>query len=729
MTTSKTTRSEPKSILTASHWGIFYALVENDKIIGVKPYEGDQAPSPNLAKLARWPYSENRLLHPYVRESFLKHGPASRDRRGKDRFVQVSWDQAYQLIAKELDRIYREDGPEAVWGSSYGWRSSGLVHSAGTLLHRFLNLCGGYQLTLNNYSEAAIENMLRYCVGGMQRTSSWDDILTHSERVILWGADPIVTNDIDWTTTLHPYRPYLEQLRAKGTPVYAINPLNPETGKALNATWLPIIPGTDTALMLALIERNLSEDRVDFEFLRQYTTGSESFLAYVKGETDGIRKTPAWASQQCGLDEETIIRLADDIGTHRTIIMLGWGPQRAKYGEQPCWAAYALAAALGQIGLPGGGVGTSFHYASGGAPQHQGVQCGAMSRVKPVRPYKASDLPPSFLPVARWPDIFLNPGKQIEFNGKTVRYPHIKAVFWSGGNPFAHQPQLFRALKAWRRPEVSIVMDTVWSPTAKLADIVLPCATTLERNDLSPIGSETRMGLVAMKQAIAPQGESRSDYEALRGLAAVMGFEEAFTEGKSEMDWIQTFYEGARERQPTLPEFETFWEKGIHLVAKREDAHTFVSLRDFRQDPERFALKTETGKIVLTSETIASYQYDECKAHPVYFEPIEKPSSQYPLWLITPKSPERLHSQLDYCRELPEGSTRHEPCVLHPDDAQQRGIREGDIVKVFNARGQVLARAHLSHDVKAGVCVIRHGGWFTPLELSLIHISEPTRPY
>mgnify|MGYP003168931727 FL=1 len=341
--------------ITAARWGVVRGHVKGGKIMDLTPFEHDYAPSINLDGLRELPYTPSRIRYPMVREGFLKNGPASRDKRGEEKFVRVSWDTALDLVAKEMNRVYDNYGPSAVFGRSYGWMSTGKVNAAINLQQRLLNLRGGFIQCINSYSTAAISRILPYVVGtGDPRSTSWEMVLKHSERVILWGADPLVTNDIDWLTTLHNGAGYFRALKAKGTKTISINPIATDTAEYLGSEWIAPRPGTDCAMMLGMIHELVRTKKTDEAFLAKCTYGWPELRDYVMGKTDGIEKTPAWAAQECGVPAEKIVELVHDMQSHRTMIMMGWGIQRIQYGEQSHWMGFALAAALGQIGLPGG---------------------------------------------------------------------------------------------------------------------------------------------------------------------------------------------------------------------------------------------------------------------------------------------------------------------------------------------------------------------------------------
>lgn len=399
-------------------------------------------------------------------------------------------------------------------------------------------------------------------------------VLKHSERVILWGADPLVTNDIDWLTTLHNGAGYFRALKAKGTKTISINPIATDTAEYLGSEWIAPRPGTDCAMMLGMIHELVRTKKTDEAFLAKCTYGWPELRDYVMGKTDGIEKTPAWAAQECGVPAEKIVELVHDMQSHRTMIMMGWGIQRIQYGEQSHWMGFALAAALGQIG--------GIAYSNGGTPMAYGPFLGGIS--SSVKPVKASTLPwkgSKVIPVARFADCFVNPGKVIDFNGTKVTYPEVRLVMWAGGNPFAHQPDTMNPERAWKKPETVIVTATVWTATARHADIVLPAATAFEHADITNIGTYSNDGIVAMQQAIEPQWESKSDYWIFSQLAERLGCQEAFTEGLDEMGWIRRLYGDAQKMGERigvkLPNFEDFWKTGYVLFDVREKDRKFVA--------------------------------------------------------------------------------------------------------------------------------------------------------
>jgi len=371
---------------------------------------------------------------------------------------------------------------------------------------------------------------------------------------------------------------------------------------------------------------------------------------------------------------------------------------------------------LGQIGLPGGGIGFGYGSIEGVAHLDQDVPL-------PTLP-TGSNPTRSFIPVARISDLLLNPGEAFQYNGENLIYPDIRLIYWSGGNPFHHHQDLNRLVCAWQRPETIIVHEPWWTATARHADIVLPSTTPLERDDIG--ASFKDRYLIAMKRAIAPIGVARDDYSTFSELAERFGMVEKFTENRSAEQWLKRIYDEAREQAvsrnaqwPLWPEFEEFWEQGyLELPAS---PRPFVLFEQFRGDPILHPLATPSGRIEIFSERIESFRYSDCHGHPAWFEPEEWLGSEkvrnYPLHLLTTQPETRLHAQMDMGRVSQQSKIAgREPIKINSHDAAARGIRAGDVVRVFNDRGAVLAGAILTDQIRGGVVQLSTGAWFDPVE-------------
>ncbi|GAA3751571.1 molybdopterin-dependent oxidoreductase [Salinactinospora qingdaonensis] len=704
-------------IPTSSHWGSYEVLVQQGRVVGVRPDPNDPAPSPIIENTPDAQHHPTRVACPTVRRRWLDNGPGADDRRGApdDEYVELCWESVLDVLAGELERVRGDYGNAAIYGGSYGWGSAGRFHHCQSQLHRFLTTLGGYTGSRDTYSHAAVEVLFPHVVGArgahdlLRRPVTWGAIAEHTDLIITFGGLRVSNT---WTVSggraAHIAEPGMREAARRGVRVVSISPLRDDTMAEMKAEWLAASPGTDTAVLLALMHVLFTEGRADTEFLERYTVGADVLRRYVLGESDGVAKTPEWAGALSGLPAEALRDLARRAAAGRTLVNVGWSVQRARYGEQPLWAGMALAACLGQVGLPGGGFATGYgsmgNYGGGATP-------GGL----PTLPQGINPIPTK-IPVARVSDMLLHPGEPFDFNGRRQRYPDIRLVYWSGGNPFHHHQDLTRLSRAFGRPETVVVHETHWTATARHADIVLPATTTLERDDYAASQGDVR--LRAMPRAVPPHAEARDEYDTFAALAGRLGAELAFTEGRTSAQWLAHLYEKWRRRwRQALPNFAEFWEAGgVDLPGRTEDE---TLLGAFRADPDSAPLQTPSGRIELYSATIDGFGYSDCPGHPTWLAPQERLGSQrsqtWPLLLVANQPSGRLHSQQDMgAHSRSQKVAERAPIRLHPDDAAVRGIGDGDVVRVANDRGSCLAGAVISDDVRPGVVQLSTGAWYDP---------------
>ena len=705
-------KPHPDAVLHSAHWGTFAAHWDG-RDVEITPYPGDPAPSPILGNFRGALRHQARIRKPMVRKAWLDNGPGPQRRRIGDPFVECEWDTVLDLLAGELARVRDGFGPQAIFGGSYGWSSAGRFHHAQSQIHRFLNVaCGGYVRSVNSYSAGASGVILPHILGSFEgvsrRNVTWDQIREHTDLVLAFGGMAVKNSMIAGGGISRHVEPGAMLAAARrGCRFVTVGPQRDDLPEEAAAEWLPLRPGTDVAVMLAMAHTLLAEDRHDREFLARYATGFEPFARYLRGETDGRPKDADWAAAISAVPADTIRELARALVAGRSLIVVSHSLQRAEFGEQPVWAAAALAAMVGQIGLPGGG----YNYALGtlGHTGRRNVAVPTPTLSQGRNPVEA------FIPVARIADMLLNPGVPFDYNGRRLEYPDIRLVYWAGGNPFHHHQDLARLHRAFDRPETIVVHDLAWTPMARIADVVLPATMTLERDDIGAAGTDPLM--VAMRRVAPAVGEARDDYAIFSDLAERLQAGAAFTEGRTVMEWLAHLYEPTRRALAELgadaPSFEAFWERGsIELPQAPDDGGL---LRGFRTDPDANPLPTPSGRIEIFSETIAGFGYDDCPGHPVWMPSTEQPDEAAPLWLIANQPATRLHSQLDfggYSQSRKVGG--REVARLHPDTAAARGIATGDVIRIFNARGACLAAAELSDAVMPGVVHLPTGAWFDP---------------
>ncbi|MEJ7584905.1 MAG: molybdopterin-dependent oxidoreductase, partial [Acidimicrobiales bacterium] len=438
---------------------------------------------------------------------------------------------------------------------------------------------------------------------------------------------------------------------------------------------------------------------------------------YVLGEEDGQAKSPEWAEAICGIRAARLRDLARRMADRRTLVTVSWGLQRTQHGEQPVWMGIALAALLGQIGLPGGGFGHGYGSMA---------DVGAPTVPYPLPTFEQGRNPvDTYIPVAQITRLLENPGGTLDYDGRRLRLPDIRLVYWAGGNPFHHHQDLNRLRRAFARVDTLVVNEPYWTATARHADIVLPTTTTLERDDVG--GGRNDGYVIAMPRAIEPVGEARDDYEVFADLAKQLDVWDEFTEGRTARDWVEHIYERFRDRVASrdvaVPAFDEFWCEGEARLPASSDDHTLFER--FRADPEGRRMATPSGRIELFSETIDGFGYEDCPGHPAWLEPEEwlgrDRAARYPLHAIANQPSSRLHGQLDGGGHSQASKVAgREPIRIHPADAAARGIGDGDVVRVFNDRGSCLAGALVTDDVRPSVVNLSTGAWYDPV--------DPTQP-
>lgn len=699
--------------LTAGHWGVHRAEVEDGKLRALQPFERDPNPSPIANGYIGTLDDELRIKAPMFRKSWLENGPGSAtNQRGNDPFVQVPWDEAEKLVADELRRVKTNFGNEAIYGGSYGWSGVGRFHHAQSQLHRFLNCIGGYTKSVNSYSLAAGEVILSHILGSpsdlIHNPPSWQSVVDNTELLVAFGGLPLRNSQISsGGTGAHRAQAALLEAKNNGVSFVNISPIRSDVAEELDADWIAPRPGSDVAIMLAIAFELLKNDWHHQTFLERYTAGFHVFSKYVTGQSDGIPKTANWAAEIAKIPAQSIIDLAARMAKSRTLISVSWSLTRQDHGEQPFWMATTLAAMLGQIGLPGAGIAFGYCAANSIGMERRHVKYASLPQGKnPVQ---------SYIPVARISDMLLNPGGVFRFNGQTHTYPDIKLVYWAGGNPFHHHQDLTRLERAWQKPDTVIAHEWCWNALAKRADIVLPCTTQLERRDLMLTPRDPY--IVAMEAVVPPNAAARDDYTILSGLSRQLGVEDAFTEGRSCDDWLRWLYdesvETAQASGVTLPPFAEFAAKGWHYVEPSETDHGVLAA--FRKNPLKAALTTPSGRIEICSESIASHRDRNFLPHPAWYAPSEwlgNATEKHSLHLISGQPADKLHSQLDHGPVSRAAKINgRTPVRMNPADAKAKDIVEGDLVRLSNDRGACLATATLDTALMQGCVAISTGAW------------------
>ncbi|MCV7428276.1 molybdopterin guanine dinucleotide-containing S/N-oxide reductase [Mycobacterium montefiorense] len=706
---------------SVTHWGVFTAQVRDGDITSVSAPSDDTNPSQLLQNLPGAVRHRSRILNPAVRRGWLENGPGPSSARGTEEFVEISWDELIDLVAAELRRVVDRYGNEAIYGSSYGWASAGRFHHAQSQTHRFLNMLGGYTASRHSYSAGASEVIFPHVFGSnlfdaMASSTTWDVIVDHTELLVAFGGLPLKNSAVmPGGAAAHPDRDYVTRYRAGGGRLVSISPLRDDITAIAGSLddgcqWIAPVPGTDVAIMLGLAYVLATESLADRVFLDTYCVGYERFERYLLGSEDGTPKTPEWAAALSGIDADGLRNLARRMAAGRTLITTSLSLQRAEHGEQTVWMGATLAAMLGQIGLPGGGYGHGYSANGVGNPP---LACSLPKFSQGSNPVSA------YIPVAAITELLCRPGEQLAYNGKLLDLPHIKCVYWAGGNPFHHHQNLPRFRRAMAGVDTIVVHEQFWTAMAKHADIVIPTTTSFERDDFA--GSKTAAMLTAMLAMVPRYANARDDYDTFSLLAHRLGFGERFTEGRSARQWLEHSYEKwSAELDFAVPSFDDFWRAGQLQLPTRTG---LTWLADFRADPAAHRLGTPSGGIEIFSDTIDGFGLSDCAGHPAWYEPTEwlggSRAARYPLHMIANQPKTRLHSQLDHgAASIASKIQGREPIRIHPDDAAARGLSDGDIARVFNDRGACLAGVVVDDSVRPQVVQLSTGAWFDPADPS-----------
>ncbi|MEM6496275.1 MAG: molybdopterin-dependent oxidoreductase [Pseudomonadota bacterium] len=702
--------------ITSSHWCAGLVAEQRDGSLDVLPHPDDPDPSRINENIGSALRSNARIRRPAIRAGYLKNGPESGDsNRGAEPFVEVSWDIALELVANELIRMRRDYGNTSIYAGSYGWASAGRFHHAQSQLKRFLNAAGGFVRSEGNYSYHAALILMPHILGNFREhiteATRWSTVAQEGQLVVMFGGMPLRNVQVSGGgVAKHKLRDQLKDCAKAGVRFVNFSPLKSDALDDLGAEWLAPRPGSDTAIMMGLAHTLIANGKCDRAFISRYTVGFEKLEAYLLGQNDGILKSAEWAAELSEIPAESIRNLALEMAEKRTLITTAASLQRADFGEQPLWMTVTLAAIVGQIGLPGAGFGIAY-----GAD----ASIGTMSRPMPWPSLpQGKNAIDNYIPVAMLSEMLEQPGGTYQFNGETRVFPDIRLVWWAGGNPFHHHQDLNRLRRAWQRPETVIVNDMFWTATARHADIVLPVASPLERDDFGA-GTQDNT-LVPMPRATATPDDVRTEFEIYCELEKRLGLNQEFSLGRDEQDWLQALWtnmqETASQHEHTLPDFSTFLAGDV--ITFDDPSPNAVFLQAFRMDPLANALPTDSGLIELASERIASFGYDDCPGHATWIPPREwlgNASIRFPLHLVSGQPETRLHSQYDagdFSRERKVNG--REPILINTTDAADRGIQDGDVVMVSNERGHCLAGALVTDNVRTGVVFLWTGATYDP---------------
>jgi len=656
--------------------------------------ETDDGEEPQLRACARGRayrrqvYAPDRLLYPLKRTG----------ERGKGEFKRISWDEALDMVAGELKRIKEAYGPKSVLLHVYSGQSTGTLHGAYLTICQILRNFGGYTATWGGASAEGSVFASRATFGTLSTGHTRDDLVT-SRLILLWGLNPATS--VFGTNTGF----YLARAKEAGARIVVVDPRYTDSAAVFADEWIPIRPGTDTAMMSAMAHTMIAKRLHDQRFLDKYTAGFEQFREYVMGEEDGVAKTPAWAEAKTGIAAATISALAREFGTTKPAALIpGMAPGRTAYGEQYHRMAATLAAMTGNIGIHGGNA--------------AGFERGPVGPMVPPVAFDKTDatyeerLKALNIPQRLRTNVHVTRMWDAILNGKTGGYPSdIKMAYVAWANPLNQVPNINKGIEALKKLEFVVVHDQFMTATARFADILLPVTTIWERNDFARPWLSGPYFLY-LNQVIEPAGEVRSDIDIFRDLAARLDLPQPFA-GVSEEDGIRMMVDGMGDVVGEIPDFETFKRNGVH---KMKLPGPQLCFKAEIEDPGKHPFPTLSGRIEIYSKVLADLNNPEVPPVPKYIEPWEGPGDplmdKYPLQLITVHVKTRAHSCFANNPWLKD--IEPQSLWISTQDARLRGIADGDSVRIFNDRGETIVQASVTERIMPGVVALGEGAWYHP---------------
>jgi molybdopterin guanine dinucleotide-containing S/N-oxide reductase-like protein len=787
---------------TNTNGGPLFVYVRDDKIIRMTPIDLDDndAPSwtirargraftpwrratinPHAACLKSLVYSDKRVLYPMKRVDFDPNGERNPQNRGRSGYVRISWDEALDIVASEIKRQRRAYGPGAIamyWGSHHQWGNVGYYLSA---LLRFGNLIGFTRVHPNPDSWEGwywgashhYGNALRVGIPGFY--SLVEDCLREAEMIVFWSSDPESTNGYASGLEGTQRRFWAQEL---GIEFVHIDPhLNP-TAQLYGGRWIPIRPGTDPALAIAIMNVWVTEDLYDREYVETRTTGFEAWRDYLLGAQDGVAKTPQWQEPETGVPARVVRALARAWARKKTYLGVGGlgagfgGAARSATGSQ--WArCMILLMAMRGLGKPGINFGNlqagtpldhNFYfpgYAEGGISGELTFTAAAvnnyvrMPHVITMNPVK------QMIPRQRLPDAIIDghatgymwDGSSLEAQFAPFSYPMpgyspVHMIYRYGASTFGTIANSDRFVQAYRHASIDFVTtQCIWfEGDAQFADVILPACTSFERWDISDWGNSggyihhntdqiNHRMVIMQHKCIEPLGESKSDYQIFTEILHRMGLGAMFTEGCSELDWCKRVFDSSD--LPRYTTWQKFVKKGYFVVpAEAETLRDPVYFRWFAEGrpkdvpeplplPAQFGeefgkgLETQSGKIEFVPSSIArgdpaNPERPALNRYVPSWEGIHTREllQKYPLQMLSTHSRYSFHTYGDGKDSTVNDIRDHRILIdgyyywvmrMNPADAAARGLKQHELVRVFNDRASVLCALDVSPLIAAGV--------------------------
>ena len=647
--------------------------VENDRVVKVRG--NPEHPFTDGRLCVKVNHYEERVHHPdRVLYPLKRNGP-----KGSGQFTRISWPAAMEEIATRWKQIVKDHGATAIVPYSY-LGTEGILNGL-NVGDPFFNKLGA-TISERTFCDSAACTGYMMTVGPTPGTDP--ESFVHSRYIILWACNTISTNLHHW--------PFLAEAQKRGAKIVVVDPVKTRTAR--QADWhIPIKPGTDGALALAMINLVITEGLVDKDYVEKYTVGYEELVERAKDYT------PEKVAGITGIPAEDIRKLAREYATTRpSVIRIGVAVERHSGGGQTVRALTCLPALVGAWRHVGGGI---------------------------------LQLPIWAFPV-KWdglmrPD-WIKPGTRVltqwklgaALTGELKLDPPIKSLFVYNANPMVVAPEQEKVVAGLVRDDLfTVVSEHFVTDTASYADIVLPATTQMEQHEI--MFSWGHFYLSLNQRAISPRGEAVPNTELFRRLAAAMGFDDPHFKRTDEqmaleaLDWSSPALAGISMEQLHRDGF-------ARLKVGTPDTYAPHAQGNFPTPSGKVELKASMaagGNFVLPLFRQGSNEFQDggpVDPLPAFLPPQESTASnpalaaKYPLNILTPKNHAFLNSgYANIARQL--GHAGEQSVMMHPSDARARGIAEGELVEVFNDRGRFQAEAQVTDEVRPGVVVSPLGYW------------------
>ena len=712
----------------------------------------------------------NRVEYPLLRDDWSPDAPNTKG-RGLSGYSRISWDRALDIVVGQLERIKREYGSmEPVLVQADGHGHSGYLHSLHFWGHHLFDSTrehlgwGWWTQQVRNpdswegyYWGAKHVWGFDSTLGEPYQDAVWDDILEHTEMVLFSGNDPEATGlGMSGSTALEMIR----WLKRAGIKIVAISPDLNYAGAAHADKWIPINPNTDAALYLAVAHVWIGERSFDEAYVSTHTVGYEEFERYVGGGDDGVPKTPEWAEAITGIPAHTIRALAREWAAKKTSLSVYFGGPKIRGTFSHVAArmeAYILA--MQGIGRPGRqflrtGAPSLYKQFLAQVPRYPDVDSHGIA-LNPIIAYAFGTGPksPVFVPRTLAAEAILD--APIEWRGTAAAlapaadqfsehrfppdegHPGIKLVWNENGSQAGSWGNGWKWLEALRSSAVDFVVGIhPWLENDILySDLILPAQTNFEHEDLISVQRSDLLAMFYQDRALEPVGESKTDYEIHQLIAERLGagagfppaddrlrgaYEETLAFTKHGISWDEF-----KERKEIVYDCPT-WEEWIDIKNEYGFGPHNGGLHRFWTEGK--GLETPSGKIEFVSARIAELDPDNRERPPLarWVENAEQKGSsrsrEFPLAVVSNHPRLRFHVQgddVDWIRELGKVTAAdgymYEPCWIHPQDAETRGIKSSDIVMLFNERGAVLFGAVVTERIIPGSVCVEHGAKMDPV--------------